>query len=103
MNEQYDEDENGSIEFPEFAAMLADKRCATKLEQGYAAKFKKYDRDSSGFISEKELIKGLKKMNDLEINKEEIQGIIKMVNTNKSGGLNYFDFIKVLRYKGLVE
>ena len=55
MVNEVDKDGTGSIDFPEFLAMMALKINAQNAEDEIREAFKVFDRDNNGFISAAEL------------------------------------------------
>jgi len=105
MIEKYADEEQEGIDFPEFIAMIEKKKQATKLEKGYAENFKKYDVGNNGFLSEKNLLKALKKFDYLNCDTDTVQllDLTLMVNKDKDGNFNFRDYIQVLRSKGVLK
>jgi len=103
--QQYADEEQEGIDFPEFIAMIEKKKQATKLEKGYAENFKKYDVGNNGFLSEKNLLKALKKFDYLNCDTDTVQllDLTLMVNKDKDGNFNFRDYIQVLRSKGVLK
>jgi calcium-dependent protein kinase len=85
--------------------MFIEKVGKSEKEAEYAAKFKALDKNQDGFLSEDELKEGL--VNEFEDiidgDQEDLEQLMREVNKNKDGQLNYLDFIKALRYKGLMQ
>ena len=82
--------------------MIEKKKENSKFEKGYAENFKKYDV-GNGFVSEKNLLKALKKFDYLDCDTDLFLDLTVMVNKDKMGNLNYRDFIQVLRSRGLLN
>ncbi|CAG9318750.1 unnamed protein product [Blepharisma stoltei] len=94
--ERCDIDQNGYIDFSEFITAATDwerSLSITKLERA----FKAYDVDSSGTISAKELQNFLSA--DPSINFQECQNILKEVDTNGDGVIDFAEFIAIMRNK----
>ena len=86
--------------------MMAKRKKAKQKEAEYLVKFQTFDVDGNGYISQKEMKKGLAKYAtelDLEPDEDVVVQTFKEVNTNEKGELNFSDFVKALRYKGILE
>ena len=85
--------------------MFLEKVEKSKIEAEYATKFKALDKNQDGFLTEDELIEGL--VNGFEdiidCDQEDLEQLMTEVRTDKDGRMNYFDYIKALRHKGLMQ
>ncbi len=84
-------------------SILEDRQHSLNLEKEYVGKFQKYDLNGDGFISEEELIEGMDHLDSTPCDSNELKRLMKMVNKDENGALNYNDFVKILRYKGILE
>ena len=103
---KYDEDDSGTITFEEFLLMMVKRKKAKQKEEEYIAKFRDFDVDGNGYISQQEMKDGLKKYAaelDLEPDEDVVIETFKEVNTNSNGEINYSDFVKALRFKCVLE
>jgi len=91
---QIDTDENGTIDFQEFTAMLT-KKMKRGASMGIMKEaFKEFDLDGDGFISAEEFKKFLGGPEE-NISDEEVAMVIKEVDKDGDGRVNYEEFIKM--------
>lgn len=86
--------------------MMSKRKKSKQKEAEYLAKFQDFDTDGNGYISQEEMKKGLNKYAaelDLEPDEDVVIQTFKEVNTNAKGEMNYSDFVKALRFKGILE
>lgn len=79
---------DGKIDFPEFAAMMADKLESKDSETEIQDAFKIFDKDGNGFISSlemREIIMGF----DDTLTETEVDEMIQEVDLDGDGQLNY--------------
>mmetsp|Transcript_7043 Transcript_7043/g.7685 ORF Transcript_7043/g.7685 Transcript_7043/m.7685 type:complete len:195 (-) Transcript_7043:171-755(-) len=101
---EFDKNGNGYIEFPEFVTIMAIRINGAKKEEEYKKIFQNLDKDGNGFLSQKELTNGLKKLSDeLDCDEEDIIESFAEVTKNIKGELKYSDFVKVLRFKNVLQ
>ena len=87
-----DVDKNGRIDYSEFLAATLQKVNYSKQERLLEA-FHKFDKDDSGFITKDELISTLKASKSQE---KEIEEIIKAVDKNGDGNIDYMEFLELM-------
>ena len=87
-----DVDKNGRIDYSEFLAATLQKVNYSKQERLLEA-FHKFDKDNSGFITKDELISTLKASKSQE---KEIEEIIKAVDKNGDGNIDYMEFLELM-------
>lgn len=91
-----DQDGNGVIDFPEFLALMELHRPSDDSEQEIRMLFQQIDKNGDGFISEKELKKMMKGL-DEKVNKKDVKQMMKFADSNKDGKICFTEF------KGMVE
>ena len=90
-----DVDKNGKIDYTEFLAATMETQMYLKEEKLYEA-FSNFDLDGRGRITKEELMSVLK----AESNQEgEIENIIKSVDKNGEGSINYQEFLDMMGMK----
>ena len=90
-----DPDGYGSIDFCEFLSLIIRKFKSTCYEDDLFEAFKVYDRDGDGFINSNELKEVLNKLGE-DSSPEEIEHIIKEIDTKGDGMISFMDFLKAM-------
>ena len=89
-----DVDKNGKIDYTEFLAASLQKKMYLKEERLYEA-FCNFDLDGCGKITKEELMNVLKSDPSQE---KEIENIIKSIDKNGEGSINYKEFLEMMGY-----
>ena len=89
-----DVDKNGKIDYTEFLAATLQKKTYLKEERLYEA-FCNFDLDGCGKITKEELMNVLKSDPSQE---SEIENIIKSIDKNGEGSINYKEFLEMMGY-----
>ena len=89
-----DVDKNGKIDYTEFLAATLQKKMYLKEERLYEA-FCNFDLDGCGKITKEELMNVLKSDPNQE---SEIENIIKSIDKNGEGSINYKEFLEMMGY-----
>ena len=89
-----DVDKNGKIDYTEFLAATLQKKMYLKEERLYEA-FCNFDLDGCGKITKEELMNVLKSDPSQE---KEIENIIKSIDKNGEGSINYKEFLEMMGY-----
>ena len=89
-----DVDKNGKIDYTEFLAATLQKKMYLKEERLYEA-FCNFDLDGCGKITKEELMNVLKSDPSQE---NEIENIIKSIDKNGEGSINYKEFLEMMGY-----
>ena len=89
-----DVDKNGKIDYTEFLAATLQKKMYLKEERLYEA-FCNFDLDGCGKITKEELMSVLKSDASQE---GEIENIIKSIDKNGEGSINYKEFLEMMGY-----
>eukprot|EP00271_Cylindrocystis_brebissonii_P017021 TRINITY_DN424_c0_g1_i1.p1 TRINITY_DN424_c0_g1~~TRINITY_DN424_c0_g1_i1.p1 ORF type:complete len:537 (+),score=138.81 TRINITY_DN424_c0_g1_i1:1054-2664(+) len=87
-----DIDHSGMIEYREFLAATLHLSKITKQENLHKA-FAHFDKDGSGSITEDELVEACKTLN---IGKQEVEQMIKEVDSNADGKIDYNEFVSMM-------
>ena len=95
MIDEVDADGNGSLEFPEFLNLMANKMRNADTEEELIEAFKIFDRDGDQLIRWQEIrhvfdILG-EKMED-----DDIKEMIKLADTDGDDSINYTEFCKMM-------
>jgi calcium-dependent protein kinase len=89
-----DVDKNGKIDYTEFLAATMQKKIYLKEERLYEA-FSMFDKDGCGKITKEELMEVLKADKSQEL---EVENIIRQVDKNGEGSINYKEFLELMGY-----
>ncbi|GAM27303.1 hypothetical protein SAMD00019534_104780, partial [Acytostelium subglobosum LB1] len=94
---EVDADGNGSIEFPEFLAMMTSSKLTESVnkEDEIRASFKVFDIDGNGFITKTELRQAMLNMGE-KLSETEIDEMIKEADVDGDGQINYEEFAKMI-------
>merc|ERR1711869_189451 len=98
MINEVDADENGTIDFTEFLALMARKMKDTDTEEELREAFKVFDRDNNGFISASELRHVMTNLGE-KLTDEEVDEMIREADIDGDGQVNYQEFVKMLMAK----
>ncbi|KAL9253512.1 Calcium-dependent protein kinase 1-like protein [Drosera capensis] len=94
LMEAADVDGNGTIDYMEFITATMHLNKMEKEDHLYHA-FEYFDKDKSGYITMEELAQALKKYNMGD--EKTIREIIKEVDTDNDGRINYDEFVAMMR------
>ena len=86
---------NGTIDFKEFAGLMARKMKEPENEEEIIEAFKVFDKDGNGLISSDELLHVMVSLGD-NSTIEEVEDLIKEADLDKDGYINYAEFVKLL-------
>ncbi|XP_059090919.1 calmodulin-A-like isoform X1 [Tigriopus californicus] len=95
MVNEVDKDGTGSIDFPEFLAMMAMKINEQNAEDEIREAFKVFDGDGNGYIDRRELAIMLKFLGE-PMTEEEISAIIEEADVDKDGVIDYAEFFTMM-------
>merc|ERR1719318_1123967 len=92
-----DTDKNGSLEFDEFLQFIKampprDEESDEEIRQAFAV----FDKDKSGTITESELKQAMKSLGE-KMTDAEVRAMIKDVDLNGDGKIDYNEFVKMLK------
>lgn len=93
LMEAADVDGNGEIDYNEFLAATIHQSKLEHEEHIFNA-FKKFDKDGNGVLSVEEITEALENFN---ISKNEIAGILKEVDKDGNGEVDYEEFLVMMR------
>ncbi|KAJ3697503.1 hypothetical protein LUZ61_001208 [Rhynchospora tenuis] len=97
MIREVDADGNGTVDFPEFLALMEKKLKETDSEDELREAFKVFDKDNNGFISASELRTVLMNLGE-NISDAEVDEMIKEADANGDGQVDYAEFVKMMTY-----
>eukprot|EP00004_Rigifila_ramosa_P025521 TRINITY_DN7653_c0_g1_i1.p1 TRINITY_DN7653_c0_g1~~TRINITY_DN7653_c0_g1_i1.p1 ORF type:complete len:176 (+),score=59.80 TRINITY_DN7653_c0_g1_i1:78-530(+) len=95
MVNEVDTDTNGSIDFPEFLAMMARKMKDTDSQEEIREAFKVFDKDGNGFISAAELRHVMTNVGE-KLTDGEVDEMIREADVDGDGQINYDEFVKMM-------
>ena len=98
MINEVDADGNGTIDFPEFLALMARKMKDTDTEEELIEAFKVFDRDGNGLISSAELRHVMTNLGE-KLTDEEVDEMIKEADIDGDGHINYEEFVRMMMSK----
>jgi len=98
MINEVDLDSDGTIDFKEFLGLMVRKMKDTDMEEELIEAFKVFDRDGNGYISSTELKLVINSLGE-ELSKEDIDDMIKEVDLDKDGQIDYEEFVKMMMSK----
>ena len=91
---ELDVDKEGTIEFPDFLAMMTKKMKNKDSEHDLREAFQVLDEKGTGFVKTSELTDLL--VNVMGESEDEVKAMFKEVDANKTGMVNYDDFIRLV-------
>lgn len=96
MINEVDMDGSGTIEFPEFITMMARK--LKDSEDDIQEAFRVFDQTGKGLISAHELRRVMNGLGEC-LSQEEIEDIMKQVDSDGDGMVNYSEFVEMMTSK----
>ena len=96
MIDAADADGNGTVDFAEFAALMAHKMHEEKSDQTIKKAFEVFDADKSGFIDSNELRRILANLGEA-VTSQQVRAMISKVDENGDGNIDYEEFAKARR------
>ena len=94
MINEVDADGSGDIDFPEFLAMMAQRKKREELDAEIEETFKLFDLDKDGLINEKELKEVMTAMGEI-VSDDEVRQIMSEANQSGNNGICLEDFRKM--------
>lgn len=98
MIAEVDIDNNGTIDFPEFLAMMTKKARTMDTEEEIREAFKVFDRDGNGFITAAELRHVMTTLGE-KLTNEEVDAMIREADVDGDGQINYDEFVALMTSK----
>ena len=90
-----DTDKSGRIDYTEFIAATLDEKLYLQEQRLYEV-FKTFDKDNTGKITIEEIMKVLKLENDNPESEEKAKQILKGIDKNGNGQINYNEFLDMM-------
>ena len=87
-------DKEETVEFPDFLAMMTKKMKNKDSEHDLREAFQVLDEKGTGFVKTSELTDLL--VNVMGESEDEVKAMFKEVDANKTGMVNYDDFIRLV-------
>lgn len=94
MLDEVDKDKNGQIGFDEFKLLMTRTIRDEFTQTSSIEAFSVFDKQKSGKISKDDLVSILLSKGEFPMNQTEIDELLKYVQFNEDGELNYADFVK---------
>lgn len=95
MIRRVDKDGSGTIDFPEFLTMMAEKMKDTDTEEEILQAFSVFDKDGKGYVSASELRHVMTNLGE-KLTDEEVDEMVKEADVDASGQINYRNFVKMM-------
>ncbi|XP_046582416.1 calmodulin-like protein 12 [Haliotis rubra] len=95
MITELDENENGTLEFPEFLNMMSKRMKEENPKEELYEAFRVFDKDGNGFISTAELRHVMTNLGET-LSEEEAEEMIKTADQSGDGKINYEEFVKMM-------
>ncbi|KAI4369662.1 hypothetical protein MLD38_018082 [Melastoma candidum] len=95
MIDEVDSDGNGTIEFGEFLALMANKIKDTDAEEELKEAFKVFDKDQNGYISATELQHVMINLGE-KLTDDEVEQMIREADLDGDGQVNYEEFVRMM-------
>ncbi|XP_063428902.1 calmodulin-like [Mytilus trossulus] len=96
MVNEVDADGNGTIDFPDFLTMMAQKITDTDSEEEFREAFRVFDKEDNGSISAAELRHVMTNLSG-KLSDAEIDDIISDADVDGSGQVKYEEFVKMMK------
>jgi calmodulin len=95
---EVDKNKNGTIDFPEFLALMSKKMETRENEEDIKEAFRVFDKDNTGFISVAELRHVLTSIGE-KLNDDEVDELLREADADGDGQINWQDFVKLMTSK----
>merc|ERR1712167_456772 len=95
---EVDCDQNSTIDFNEFCALMEKKGSAGDSEEEMKEAFKTFDKDGNGFISAAELKDVMEKLGE-KLTDDELDEMIRECDVNGDGMVDYNEFCTMMSAK----
>jgi len=95
MIAEVDSDGNGSIEFPEFLVLIANKLRTEDVRDELKDAFKVFDKNNDGYLSATELREVLQTLGD-RMTDDDVDELIQAADTNGDGRVDYEEFVSMM-------
>ncbi|OWF37728.1 calmodulin-A-like isoform X2 [Mizuhopecten yessoensis] len=95
MVNEVDTDGNGTIDFPEFLAMMVNQLQGASNDEELREAFRVFDKDGNGLISAAELRHVMISLGE-KLTEEEVDEMIKEADMNGDGQIDYDEFVKMM-------
>ncbi|XP_030854434.1 calmodulin-alpha [Strongylocentrotus purpuratus] len=89
---------NGTIDSPEFLAMMAKKMKDTDSEEDIREAFRVFDKDGNGYISAAELRHVMTNIGE-NLTIEEVDEMIREADVDGDGQVDYEEFVTMMTFK----
>lgn len=101
MINEVDVDDNQTVSFSEFVKLMANKQQWTDdMDDTVREAFRVFDPDGQGHIRTQEVRLALRHLSDRKLNDEEIEEMMKMIDPDCDGKIDYQAFAELLYANG---
>ncbi|ELT93937.1 hypothetical protein CAPTEDRAFT_147994 [Capitella teleta] len=100
MINEVDADGNGTMDFPEFLALMARKMNSEDIEEEMKEAFRVFDKDGNGFISTAELRHVMVNLGE-RLADDEVEEMIREADMAGDGQINYEEFVKLMMLRNM--
>ena len=98
-----DKDGSGNIDQEEFTALMAEQIDVRDQQKELAKVFRIYDDDDAGLITDENLKRCAKDLEEEPLTNQEAHMMIRMADKKDKNGVDPEDFMNLMRELGLVE
>jgi len=95
MINDVDADGNGSIDFPEFVALMSKKMTETETREELRAAFAHFDKDGSGYIDKEELLLVMEQLGE-KLTDQEADEMMAEADNNGDGQIDFEEFVQMM-------
>ena len=95
MINDVDADGNGSIDFPEFVALMSKKMTETETREELKAAFSHFDKDGNGVIDRNELLLVMEQLGE-RLSDQEADEMMQEADCNGDGQIDFEEFVKMM-------
>ena len=92
---EYDNDGNGTLDFPEFLELMAKKMKQIDTEEELVEAFKIFDRDQDGYLKFNDIREIFKILGE-NVEDEKIEKLIKLADKDNDQTINYTEFCTMM-------
>jgi len=95
MINDVDADGNGSIDFPEFVALMSKAMTEAETREELKAAFGHFDKDGSGYIDKEELLLVMEQLGE-KLTEQEADEMMQEADSNGDGQIDFEEFVQMM-------